>query len=109
MSKGDIVLVYFPFTDLTGRKLRPALVLYESWNDLIVSFISSRIERYNPKVSVLVKETDPGFKQTGLKTSSVIRLDKIATLHKSLVAGRIGTLPEYFKEKINEKLRILFL
>jgi len=41
MKKGDIVLIKFPFTDLSGSKLRPALVLVESGNDVIVAFITS--------------------------------------------------------------------
>lgn len=107
MSKGDIVLVYFPFTDLRGRKLRPALVLYEGRRDVVLAFISSRLEKYSSKTSVIVREDDLGFKETGLKVSSVIRLDKIATIHRSLIAGKIGTLPQHLRRKVNEKIKIL--
>lgn len=41
--RGKIVLVPFRFTDLTAAKLRPALVLNESEEDLVVAFISSRV------------------------------------------------------------------
>ena len=41
--KGKIVLVPFPFTDLTAAKLRPALVIYGGEKDIIVAFISSKI------------------------------------------------------------------
>lgn len=41
--KGKIILLPFPFTDLTSAKLRPALVIYEGEKDVIVAFISSKI------------------------------------------------------------------
>jgi len=41
--KGKIVLIPFPFTNLTSAKLRPALVLFEGEQDVVVAFISSRV------------------------------------------------------------------
>ncbi|MBO3840558.1 MAG: type II toxin-antitoxin system PemK/MazF family toxin [Nitrososphaerota archaeon] len=102
--KGKIVLVPFPFTDLTAVKLRPALVLFEGERDVVVAFISSRIPGELKPTDVLIEETHPEFKLTGLKTSSVIKLDKIATLLKSMVMGEIGEIGPQIKREINEKL-----
>ncbi len=38
MTKGDIVLITFPFTDLSGIKLRPAIVLFQNDTDVTVCF-----------------------------------------------------------------------
>ncbi|MCS7138966.1 MAG: type II toxin-antitoxin system PemK/MazF family toxin [Crenarchaeota archaeon] len=102
--KGKIVLVPFPFTNLTAVKLRPALVLFEGERDVVVAFISSRIPDELKPTDVLIKETHPDFKITGLKTSSVIKLDKIATLLKSMIIGEIGEIGPQIKKEINEKI-----
>jgi mRNA interferase MazF len=44
MKKGDIILVPFPFTDFSGSKNRPALILAESELDVTVAFISTQIQ-----------------------------------------------------------------
>ena len=98
------MLIYFPFTDLTGRKLRPALVLYDSGKDVVVAFISSRIGKYEPETDILISKSHPEFHLTGLKADSVLKLSKIATLHKRLVAGEIGTIGEQLRSEVNRKI-----
>jgi mRNA interferase MazF len=65
--KGKIVLVPFPFTDLTVAKLRPALVIYEGEKDAVVAFISSKIPSELSDVEILITRSHPGFRKTGLK------------------------------------------
>lgn len=105
--KGKIVLIPFPFTDLTATKLRPALVLYEGEKDVAAAFISSRTEK--PKATdIFIGEKHPEFKQTGLKLASVIKLDKVATLSRSLIIGEIGEVGTKIKKAINHKIAELY-
>jgi mRNA interferase MazF len=105
--KGKIVLIPFPFTDLTSTKLRPALVLYENEKDVVAAFISSRIAKTKP-TDVLINRENPKFKQTGLKLESTLKLDKIATLSKELILGEIGEVGPKLKKEINEKFSKTF-
>ena len=77
MNKGDIVLVPFPFTDLTGNKYRPALILIESEEEVTVSFITTRL-KWKSEYDISVNPTE----SNGLKKPSLIRLSKLATIDK---------------------------
>lgn len=106
MSKGTIVLVPFPFTDLSGNKVRPCVVLYEQKNgeDCIVAFISSV---KHPRLGVYelnLKATEAN----GLKKDSILKLDKLATLQKKIVLGELGTLEPVLVKEMNVKLKKLF-
>ena len=87
---GSIVLVRFPFTDLSGDKRRPALVVSGDnvrRSDLIVCFITS-VPRSGPGMAPI--DAAPS---TGLKVFSVVRFDRIATLNRSVIAGKLGDAP----------------
>ena len=108
--KGRSVLVLFPFTDLSAVKRRPALVLHERDRDLLVAFISSRIPERKGFNTVVVDESTKGFDRTGLKRTSGIYTDKLATLAKEMVSGEIGSLGRKWKRRVNRSLKkVLFL
>lgn len=106
--KGKIVLIPFPFTDLTGTKLRPALVLVEGEEDCVVAFISSRVPARPSTTEILIPEDHEEFARTGLKRASIVRLDKVATVSKSLMLGEIGEIGEVLRGDINRRLREIF-
>mgnify|MGYP000613267364 CR=1 FL=1 len=94
---GSIVLVPFPFTDLTASKLRPALIVSKKSNnsDIMVAFISSQLNRKG----LVIKSDRAEFHSSGLKIESMIRFDKIATLDKKIILGELGILPVEFLQK----------
>ncbi len=109
MKRGTIILAKFPFTDLSGSKRRPAIVLSPSSSkdgDFIVAFISSKTDNLSSKYDLLLNISDSGFAQTGLKQNSIIRMDKLATLHTSVISGELGSLPKTRIGELNTKLEL---
>ncbi len=109
MRKGAIVLVQFPFTDYSSKKLRPALVVsVENKRDLCVVFISSVVPSYLEKTDYVLKKDGEGFAESRLKKSSVIRVHKILTVDKGIVKGKLGDLPLVVMKEIEKRLRLVF-
>ena len=101
--KGEIVLVPFPFTNLLGSKIRPALILATTATDITVAFISSRLN-WQGANDVVLKPT----KENGLKKESVLKLHKLATLERDLIFGRIGNLDNATMRIVDQKLILVF-
>lgn len=99
MKKGDIVLLSFPFTDLKGKKIRPALVLVVSDLDVIVAFITTQFKWQNP-YDILIEPND----LNGLKKISLVRVSKITTIDKDLILGKLGELDSLDMQSINKSL-----
>lgn len=109
-KKGSIVLVPFPFSDLSSSKVRPAVILSEFAHkeDVVVAFISSLKKQHLHETDILLKSSDRSFPQTGLKTDSIIKTAKIAALDKQLVLGEMGQLGAATEKEINKNLKIIF-
>jgi mRNA interferase MazF len=110
LNKGDIVLVQFPFSDLSQTKLRPALVLAASMNidEITLCFISSqKVKSLNSNEFSIVK-SDDDFAQTGLKTDSKIRVTRIITLESKLILRKLGKLSKKQTDKLDLTLRQAF-
>ncbi len=91
MKTGDIVLLPFPFAELTNKKVRPATVVCEtkdSYKDLVLCVISSVVP---PKLTAHEILLTPD-KQNGLRKDSVLKIDRIVTAKKHDVIARIGKL-----------------
>ena len=91
MRTGDIVLIPFPFSELTQVKLRPAVVITETadkYKDLVVSAISSQVPVAISDAEIIIKPDS----LNGLRSVSVIKVDRIFTLKSEKVIARIGRL-----------------
>ncbi len=103
--KGDVIVINFPFSNLTEFKPRPVLVIkVPKGGDLIVNQITGKSQETSVEVSV----TKDDFKQGGLRIDSYLRLDKIFSIEKFLIKYKIGSLkPKKFDEIINKIISFL--
>jgi mRNA interferase MazF len=106
---GEIVIAAFPFSSLTGIKRRPCVVLAagDTPDDFVVAFITTTASTAGLPSAVVIEPTHPALKRTGLKTHSVIRPDKLVTLHDSVISGAIGVLPTDVLTTARAKLKVL--
>ncbi len=93
-TRGEVVLTRFPFTDLSGSAVRPALVVSPGLigDDLILAGISSVVRGPISVMDLRVNAAHPEFGLTGLRLTSVIRLHKLVTVEYSLIIRRLGKL-----------------
>jgi mRNA interferase MazF len=103
MTKGDIVLIPFPFTDLSGTKKRPALILAAGESDITVSFITTQF-KWEESHDIRIEPSD----SNGLKKISLIRISKLATIDKDMVIGKLGYLSLLEVDAVNKGLIALF-
>jgi mRNA interferase MazF len=87
--KGDVVVVPFPFSDLTQSKRRPAFVITAlDGDDLILCQITSKTIK--DKYAIVVNDDD--FETGGLKQPSNIRPNRIFTADTHIILYRVGNL-----------------
>jgi mRNA interferase MazF len=111
MMKWRIVLVPFPFDDLSGAKVRPAICLTDEispYKHIVIAFISSQWANASEPTDIPVLPTDSDFVRTGLKVPSAIRLHRLVTIHGGLIQRYLGDAPPSLQIKVEQQLRLLF-
>ena len=102
---GDIVLVLFPFSDLKGQKLRPALVVAQAeFSNVILCQITSK--PYSSKTAI--KLTSDEFREGRLPIASYVRPDKLFTAESSIIQKISGKLNQKKKQIILAVMRKMF-
>lgn len=107
IEQRNIVLVPFPFSDLSSIKQRPALILsnreHNTHNeDIICCAITSNPREYAQSIKIAKSDLERG----GLHLDSVVKPNKIFTLHQSLVRKAVGKLNAAKTEEIIKNLNI---
>lgn len=105
VKRGAVVLVRFPFSDLSASKLRPAVVLavVGRGDGILVQVTSNPYA--DPRAVTL---TDPSFASGALNRTSYARPGKLFTANESLIARTVGQLtPDVAEAVLSAVIRLL--
>ena len=110
-KRGDVVLIPFPFTDLSGSKQRPALIVSPdsanaSRDDIVVVAITSHVPEHLAPDEIMLSL--PDATASGLLKASMVKVSKLVTIHRDLVRKKIGTLPPPKLRMVLDKLQEMF-
>lgn len=109
-KRGDVILIFFPFTSGAGAKVRPALVVQNDTSNrrlhnLIVAGITTTVHRSGEPTQFLIELSSIEGPRAGLVQDSVVSCENLATLHESLVRGKIGDLSPVAMRTIDDCLK----
>jgi mRNA interferase MazF len=111
MIKGKVVLIPFPFDDLSSTKVLPAVCLTEPtgiYNHIILAFLTSQISANLLDSDILIEPNNIDFSATGLRVASILKLNRLITVRKSLIKRELGKLSPSLQYQVDQKLRQLF-
>ena len=101
---GEIILLDFPYTNLKGSKLRPAIIvgITDINSDLLVAYVTSEVENYIwSEYAVSINQSS--LQEGTIKHDSIVRCDKLITINPDRIARNKVALLK--KSKISEVLR----
>ncbi len=111
IERGEIVLVDFPYSDQTGSKVRPALVVQDDrWNtildDTILAVITSSVRRnVGSPTQLQIRMGTTESMGSGLLFDSMIDCQTLLTYDKTLILAQLGRLSPGVIMRIDECLR----
>ena len=107
-NQKSIVLVPFPYSDLSGKKVRPALIVsnpkFNEHEDVIICALTSSIKKRPFSLTIDSKDTV----HKNLRDESQISVDTLTRIKKELIIKEIDVLDENIFQKILEILNSMF-
>jgi mRNA interferase MazF len=109
--RGDVVLLDFPFSDASGSKVRPAVVVQNDsknrrMTSTIVVLVTKTVRRVRgDSTQFLIQANSPDGKPAGIHFDSVVACTNLYTVHEDFVHYRIGRLPNSLIATLNDSLK----
>lgn len=106
-----VVLVPFPFDDLSGSKVRPAVCLTDAVGQhrhVALAFITSAVPPTLEPTDVLFDPGTADFARAGLRVRSALRLHRMVTVSATIIRRQLGDLTPNLQVQVQQRLRALF-
>ena len=74
------------------------------YDDWLVCMISTQLRHQIKELEVIISDSDPGYADTGLKSSSLIRVSRLAVVDADIFEGKLGAIPIAQLDEIRKRL-----
>lgn len=101
-KQGDIILIPFPYTDLTGFKKRPALIISNEKINKTPDRICCLITSHEPDEGIKIKKEH--FENKTLPFQSWVKAQRIFTIHEKIILKKLSSTTKAFQRKIKEAI-----
>jgi mRNA interferase MazF len=98
----DIVLIPFPYSDLTGAKQRPALIISNEKLNKTQDRICCLVTTNKPKESILIKKDS--FEKGKLPFKSWIKPQRLFTIHEKIIKKKLCTINNRFHKEVLKEI-----
>lgn len=110
IRRGDVVMVRFPFTDVSGAKVRPALIVQNDRDNqrlrkTVIAMITGNLRRLADASHLLIDPGTPDGVSSGLKIPSLISCNNLFTLEQKDILRSIGHLSDVLISRLNDCLK----
>src|SRR6266852_2924177 len=110
MNRGEVVLAGFPFQDISGSKIRPAVVVQndvdnQALANTILAMVTGNLADAGRVTNVVIDPSMPEGASSGLHGPSLIKCGNLATVRQQRVLRVIGQLSDVMLQKVNDALK----
>jgi mRNA interferase MazF len=110
MKRGDVVIADFPFQDVAGSKIRPAVIVQndvanQGLGNTILAMITGNLKGKGQADVVFVDPSTPDGAKSGLLGPSLVKCGNLATVRQKRIIRVIGHLSDSLVRQVNDGLR----
>ncbi len=110
MTRGDVVLVPFPFQDRPGEKIRPAVVVQSDAENrrlanTVLAMVTGNLQDAGQPTTVLIDPTTADGAGSGLSGPSLVKCYNLAAVRQRRVIHVLGHLSDAVMRQVNDALK----